>query len=97
MTKRICLTLQRRDRDLVLHGRETGRIVRTADGTFFERHEPLTADRWVLVQHEAVAPIQIEADVDENGVAASPSAKHRWRARHVALLLRRRRQPGHPR
>ena len=33
--------LQRRDRDLVLHGRETGRIVRTAEGKFFEVHEPL--------------------------------------------------------
>ena len=28
VTKRICLSLQRRDRDLVLHGRETGRIIR---------------------------------------------------------------------
>ena len=34
--QRICLSLQRRDRELVLHGRETGRIVRTAEGKFFE-------------------------------------------------------------
>ena len=39
VTKRICLSLQRRDRDTVLHGRETGTIVRTPDGRFFERHE----------------------------------------------------------
>ena len=53
MTKRICLGLQRRDRDLVLHGRETGRIVRTADGEFIEVHEPLDEhERWVLVQHD---------------------------------------------
>jgi ubiquinol-cytochrome c reductase cytochrome b subunit len=29
VTKRICLSLQRRDRDTVLHGRETGTIIRT--------------------------------------------------------------------
>ncbi|MDQ1537627.1 MAG: ubiquinol-cytochrome c reductase cytochrome b subunit, partial [Actinomycetota bacterium] len=40
VTKRICLSLQRRDRDKVLHGRETGRVVRTAEGSFFEVHEP---------------------------------------------------------
>jgi ubiquinol-cytochrome c reductase cytochrome b subunit len=28
VTKRICLSLQRADRELVLHGRETGRLVR---------------------------------------------------------------------
>ena len=53
VTKRICLSLQRKDRDLVLHGRETGRIVRTADGKFFEQHEPLDEfTRWNLVQHD---------------------------------------------
>ncbi|MGQ7296320.1 cytochrome bc1 complex cytochrome b subunit [Quadrisphaera sp. KR29] len=53
VTKRICLGLQRRDRELALHGRETGRIVRTADGEYFEVHEPLDVyERWNLVQHE---------------------------------------------
>ena len=53
VTKRICLSLQRKDRDLVLHGRETGRIIRTADGKFFEQHEPLDEfTRWNLVQHD---------------------------------------------
>jgi ubiquinol-cytochrome c reductase cytochrome b subunit len=82
VTKRICLSLQRRDRDTVLHGRETGTIVRTPDGRFFERHDTeITADRWLLVQHEAVAPIQLEADVDENGVARKTKRSHRMRAR----------------
>ena len=39
VTKRICLSLQRRDRDTVLHGRETGTIIRQPDGRFFERHD----------------------------------------------------------
>jgi len=84
VTKRICLSLQRRDRDTVLHGRETGTIVRTPDGRFFERHETsteLTPEQWVLVQHEAVAPVEIEAAVDENGVSRKTKRSHRLRAR----------------
>jgi len=76
--------VQRRDRDTVLHGRETGTIVRTPDGRFFERHETtteLTPEQWVLVQHEAVAPIEIEAAVDENGVARKAKRSERARAR----------------
>ncbi len=75
VTKRICLSLQRKDRDLVLHGRETGRIVRTADGKFFEQHEPLDEfSRWNLVQHEDHDVLALESATDEHGVA-SPSAR----------------------
>ncbi len=50
VTRRVCLSLQRHDRDLVLHGRETGHLVRTAGGGFFEVHAPLSPDpRWPLV------------------------------------------------
>jgi ubiquinol-cytochrome c reductase cytochrome b subunit len=41
ITKRICLALQRRERDKLLHGRETGRIRRLPHGEFIEVHEPL--------------------------------------------------------
>jgi ubiquinol-cytochrome c reductase cytochrome b subunit len=84
VTKRICLSLQRRDRDTVLHGRETGTIVRTPDGKFFERHETspeLTPEQWILVQHEPVAPFQVEAGVDENGVERKAHRKDHRRAR----------------
>ena len=53
VTKRICLGLQRKDREKVLHGRETGTIYRTETGEFFEVHAPLDEhSQWVLVQHE---------------------------------------------
>jgi ubiquinol-cytochrome c reductase cytochrome b subunit len=82
VTKRICLSLQRRDRDLVLHGRETGRIIRTADGQFFEQHEPLdTYTRWNLVQHETHRPLELEAGTDANGVASPKARKEKARAR----------------
>ena len=82
VTKRICLSLQRRDRDLVLHGRETGRLVRTADGKFFEVHEPLPEhERWALVQHETPTPLQLTAGVDANGVRRSGGLKERLRGK----------------
>jgi ubiquinol-cytochrome c reductase cytochrome b subunit len=69
LTKRICLGLQRKDREKVLHGWETGRIFRTADGEVFELHEPLGPHaRWVLVQHEPTRPLELPPAVDDNGV-----------------------------
>ena len=54
ITKRFCLSLQRADRDLVLHGRETGRLVMMPNGEMLEVHEPISdAKRWTLTQHQA--------------------------------------------
>jgi ubiquinol-cytochrome c reductase cytochrome b subunit len=41
VTKRVCLSLQRKDQAIVLHGRETGRIVRMPNGEYIEVHEAL--------------------------------------------------------
>ena len=82
VTKRICMSLQRRDHDLVLHGRESGRVVRTAEGNFFEVHEPLPElERWPLVQHETLTPIKLWGMVDANGVRRSGTLRHRLRAK----------------
>src|SRR3954463_8757747 len=40
ITKRICLGLQRRDRDLIHHGEETGTIKMLPSGEFIEVHAP---------------------------------------------------------
>jgi ubiquinol-cytochrome c reductase cytochrome b subunit len=69
VTKRICLGLQRRDRDLVLHGRETGRIVRLPNGEMIEVHEPIPDSRkWELTQHHVAKPAEIGPLTDANGV-----------------------------
>ena len=82
VTKRICMSLQRRDHDLVLHGRESGRVVRTAEGRFFEVHEPLPEHaRWTLVQHETLTPLQLTASVDANGVRRRSTRRERLRAK----------------
>ena len=82
VTKRICMSLQRRDHDKVLHGRETGRVVRTAEGNFFEVHEPLPDyERWTLVQHENLKPLELTPTVDANGIRRKHKATHRLRAK----------------
>ncbi|WP_270889101.1 cytochrome bc1 complex cytochrome b subunit [Pedococcus sp. 5OH_020] len=97
VTKRICLSLQRKDRDLVLHGRETGRIVRTADGRFFEQHEPLDEfTRWTLVQHEAHEPLQLQSGTDEHGVASPTARKDKVRARLSRFYFDDRVEPASP-
>lgn len=80
LTKRLCLSLQRRDRDLVLHGRETGRIIRTAEGRFFEAHEPLNEyERWPLVAYQSWRPIESLPGQDANGVSAGTARKDKTR------------------
>ncbi|AVV47566.1 ubiquinol-cytochrome c reductase cytochrome b subunit [Streptomyces sp. P3] len=82
VTKRICLGLQRRDRDLVLHGRETGTIRRLPHGEYIEVHEPLSRERlFTLTQHEQPAPYEIGPLVDHNGVRRPVTVSQRVRAR----------------
>ncbi|MGJ7441426.1 cytochrome bc1 complex cytochrome b subunit [Aquipuribacter sp. MA13-6] len=69
ITKRICLGLQRRDRDRVLHGVETGQVYRLDSGEVLERHTPMSDyDRWTLVQHENYVPLEPGPATDANGV-----------------------------
>jgi ubiquinol-cytochrome c reductase cytochrome b subunit len=81
ITKRICLSLQRADRELVLHGRETGRLVMMPHGEFVEVHEPISAEKaWLLTQHEQVPPLALE-EHDTGGVRRPKALKNKLRAR----------------
>jgi len=69
ITKRICIGLQRKDREVVLHGRETGRVFRTEDGEVFELHAPLSEqERWELVAFESQRPVEPQPAIDASGV-----------------------------
>ncbi|MFM7030814.1 MAG: cytochrome bc complex cytochrome b subunit, partial [Micrococcales bacterium] len=65
ITKRTCLSLQRKDREIVLHGRETGRIVRLPHGEYLEVHEPID-------DHELYKLVDF---VDYQPTVARPNAK----------------------
>jgi ubiquinol-cytochrome c reductase cytochrome b subunit len=61
LTKRICLGLQKKDHEIVLHGYESGRIVRLPGGEFIEVHQPLDEyERWKLVGYNSdYAPLML--------------------------------------
>jgi ubiquinol-cytochrome c reductase cytochrome b subunit len=81
-TKRICMGLQRRDKDKVLHGRESGIIKRLPHGEFIEVHEPLDQEQLhTLTQHEQPKPLELGPKVDENGVERKVSPTRKLRAK----------------
>ena len=84
VTKRICIALQKKDREIALHGYESGRIVRLPGGEYIEVHQPVDEyERWKLVDIDTYEPLVVR-----------PNAKGRipWhenlRAVALALVLR---------
>lgn len=58
VTKRICIALEKKDREIVLHGYESGRIVRLPGGEYIEVHQPLDQyERFKLVDVETYQPL----------------------------------------
>jgi ubiquinol-cytochrome c reductase cytochrome b subunit len=67
ITKRICLGLQRRDREKLLHGYESGRILRLPHGEFIEVHQPLNEKELAVISSKPdtpVLPSPSKTDVD---------------------------------
>jgi len=63
LTKRVCLALQKKDREIALHGYESGRIVRLPGGEYIEVHEQLDEyERWKLVSYEDYKPLMLRPD-----------------------------------
>lgn len=70
ITKRICLSLQRADRERALHGSEDGVLVRSPEGGYSESHVPVTLDEeFTLTQHLQHKPLEESPDTDGSGVA----------------------------
>ncbi|NLE98541.1 MAG: ubiquinol-cytochrome c reductase cytochrome b subunit [Propionibacterium sp.] len=70
ITRRLCLSLQRSDRERALHGSATGEIVRSADGGYDEDHVPISdGEQHALTQH--AQPKVLEAD-DGSGPTGVP-------------------------
>ena len=67
ITKRTCLSLQRRDRDKLLHGYESGRILRLPHGEFVEVHQPLNEKELAVISSKpdtAIVPAPEKSDAD---------------------------------
>ncbi len=97
VTKRVCLGLQRKDRELVLHGHETGRVVRFASGEYIEVHRPLDEyERWVKVAHEPMRPFELLPSHDERGVRRKGYRRDAVRHRLSRLFFEDRVEPVTP-
>jgi ubiquinol-cytochrome c reductase cytochrome b subunit len=82
VTRRWCIGLQRSDSALLLHGYETGIIMRSAEGGYSERHLPISpAAAYTLTARQRDQVLELESDVDENGVPAPGTRADRIRAR----------------
>ncbi|WP_173923279.1 cytochrome b N-terminal domain-containing protein [Agromyces sp. Marseille-P2726] len=63
IARRVCLGLRRKDREVLLHGYETGRIVRLPGGEYVEVHRPLgESERWRLADASDYRPLVLRPD-----------------------------------
>jgi len=84
ITKRICLSLQRADREAVLHGKETGRLVMLPHGEYIEVHEELSPEKkYALTQHEQPKAIALVTE-DNQGVLNPKGIRAKLQARFSA-------------
>ena len=91
LTRQVCLTLQASDRERLLHGAESGVIVRSPSGGYSEAHHPLSADRRLqLDQVEQFPPLRLETD--QHGRI---DTRQRIRARLYRSFYQARPQPAH--
>ncbi|GAA1578310.1 cytochrome bc complex cytochrome b subunit [Kribbella sancticallisti] len=88
ITRRIALSLQRGDRERVLHGLETGVIVRLPSGEYVERHAPISKyEAYALSSPERQTPLELPPATDENGVRAPHNRREKLRAKLSAFYF----------
>jgi ubiquinol-cytochrome c reductase cytochrome b subunit len=71
ITKRWCISLQRKDNDDLLHGYESGIIMRSPEGGYSERHLPLSPARaYTLTARDRDPEVagELEVGTDVNGL-----------------------------
>lgn len=82
ITRRWCISLQRHDNETLLHGYESGVIMRDAQGGYSEKHLPLPVERaYTLTARERDEVYVPESGTDENGVVSPTARKDKVRAR----------------
>lgn len=82
VTRRWCISLQRHDNEKLLHGYETGIIMRSPQGGYSERHLPISqSSAYTLTARERDEVYTLEKDTDEAGVASPKSRSQKLRAK----------------
>jgi ubiquinol-cytochrome c reductase cytochrome b subunit len=82
IAKRWCISLQRQDNDRLLHGYETGIIMRSPEGGYSERHLPISPESaYTLTARERDTVYTAVDGTDANGVKAPNNRLDELRAR----------------
>jgi ubiquinol-cytochrome c reductase cytochrome b subunit len=85
VTRRICLGLQRKDKELIEHGLETGIIRQLPSGEFVEIHRPMNEEELAILESKRVPALMPAAgSEDKNGVRAPQVSGAMGRARAIA-------------
>ncbi|MDX6301571.1 MAG: ubiquinol-cytochrome c reductase cytochrome b subunit [Nocardioidaceae bacterium] len=82
ITRRWCISLQRADQERLLHGYESGVIMRSPEGAYAEKHVPVSADEaYTLTARDRDEIAELPAASDENGVRNRNAPLQRTRAK----------------
>ena len=87
ITRRWCISLQRHDNETLLHGYETGIIMRSPEGGYSERHLPVSPARaYTMTARDRDDIPALEAETDANGVPAPRSRAQKLRSKLGTLM-----------
>jgi ubiquinol-cytochrome c reductase cytochrome b subunit len=87
ITRRWCISLQRHDEQKLLHGYETGIIMRSAEGGYSERHLPISeSSAYTLTARHPDQVWTPPEDTDDNGVPGKRGRFDKLRARLSRLM-----------
>jgi ubiquinol-cytochrome c reductase cytochrome b subunit len=88
ITRRWCISLQRHDQEKLLHGYETGVIMRSPEGGYSEKHLPISeSSAYSLTARDRDQIYTPDGDADENGVAAPNGRLNAIRARLSTVMF----------
>jgi ubiquinol-cytochrome c reductase cytochrome b subunit len=82
ITRRWCISLQRADQERLLHGYESGVIMRSPEGAYAEKHLPISANEaYTLTARGEDAKLPMPSEVDGNGVRNRKAQVQKVRAK----------------
>ncbi|MFT4264904.1 MAG: ubiquinol-cytochrome c reductase cytochrome b subunit [Nocardioides sp.] len=83
IARRWCISLQRHDNEMLLHGYESGVLMRTAEGEYYEKHLPLPTDKAYAITVRDDSAATLEALEAEDGTDESRLGKLRGKLREI--------------
>ena len=86
ITRRWCIALQRADQNRLLHGYESGVIMRSPEGAYAEKHLPISVEEaYTLTARDRDEVLLPPTEADENGIPNRQVALMRLRAKASEL------------